>query len=82
VLDIFSKAFGHKYNYVDVPEAAAHKAMSDMQMPKWMVDGMMELHYIIKAGWSATPANGVKEVLGRPARTVKDFATDYAAGKR
>jgi len=82
VLSIFSQAFGHKYNYVDVPEAAASKGMSDMGMPKWLVDGMMELHYIIKAGWSGTPANGVKEVLGRPARTVKDFATDFAAGKR
>lgn len=82
VLSVFSQAFGHKYNYVDVPEAAANKAMTDMGMPKWMVDGMMELHYIIKAGWSGTPANGVKEVLGRPARTVKEFATDFAAGKR
>ena len=82
VLDLFSQAFGHQYTYVDVPEAAANKAMSDMQMPKWMVDGMMELHYVIKQGWSATPANGVKEVLGRPPRSVKEFAADLAAGTR
>ena len=82
VLAIFSQALGHKYNYVDVPEAAAIKGMTDMGMPKAMVDGMMELNNIIKQGWAAAPGNGVKEVLGRPARTVKDFATDYAAGKR
>ena len=82
VVDILSKAFGHKYTYVDVPEEAANKAMTDMGMPKWMVGGMMELHYIIKAGWSGTPATGVKDVLGRQPRTVKDFATDFAAGKR
>ncbi|HEX8700525.1 MAG TPA: SDR family oxidoreductase [Myxococcaceae bacterium] len=82
VVSIFSQAFGHKYNYVDVPEAAASKAMSDMGMPKNMVDGMMELNNIIKQGWAAAPADGVKQVLGRPGRTVKEYATDYAAGKR
>jgi uncharacterized protein YbjT (DUF2867 family) len=81
-LAILGEALGHKYTYVDVPEAAARKAMQDMQMPAWMVEGFMELHMLIRNGWSATPAQGVKEVLGRPPRSFKEYAKDLAAGKR
>jgi uncharacterized protein YbjT (DUF2867 family) len=81
-LAILSEVLGHKYTYVDVPEEAARKAMQDMQMPAWMVEGFLELHMLIRNGWSATPANGVQEVLGRPPRSFKEFAKDYAAGNR
>jgi uncharacterized protein YbjT (DUF2867 family) len=81
-LAILGEALGHKYTYVDVPEEAARKAMQDMQMPDWIVQGFLELHMIIRSGWSATPAQGVKEVLGRPPRSFKEYAKDLAAGNR
>lgn len=81
-LAILGEAVGHKYNYVDVPEAAAQKAMSDMGMPGWMVTGMMELSGLIKNGGSAAVAPGVKQVLGREPRSFKQYAQDYAAGVR
>jgi uncharacterized protein YbjT (DUF2867 family) len=82
VAAILSEAFGHKYNYVAVPEEAARKAMKDMGAPQWMIDGYAELDLLIRNGWSATPATGVKDVLGRPPRSFKEYAKDYAAGKR
>lgn len=82
VLDLFSQALGHKYTYVDVPEAAAQKAMADAGGPKWMVDGLLELHHIVKQGWSTATATGVKDVLGRPARSFKEYVKDFAAGQR
>lgn len=82
VLVILGQALGRKYSYVDVPDEAARKSMLDMQMSTWAVDGLMELNALIKNGWSAATASGVKDVLGRPPRTFKDYAKDYAAGDR
>ncbi|MFY0526230.1 hypothetical protein ACN28I_24880 [Archangium gephyra] len=44
---------------MDVPEAAANKAMLDMGMPAWMVDAMMDLHGIDKAGYAAEVMDAV-----------------------
>lgn len=82
VLSILGQALGRKYTYVDVPDEAARKSMQDMQMPAWLVEGFMGLNALIKNNWAATPATGVKDVLGRPARSFKDYAKDYAAGDR
>ncbi len=82
VLDVLGEALGHKYRYVDVPEEAARKAMVDMGSPPWMVDAYMELNMTIKNGWAAATTTGVQEVLGRPARSFKEYAKDLAAGAR
>lgn len=70
---------GRKIAYVDVPEEAAKKAMLDMKMPAWMVDGMMELHAIDKAGYAAGVNDTVQKLLGRPATRFQDFAKKHAA---
>jgi uncharacterized protein YbjT (DUF2867 family) len=70
---------GRKVNYVDVPEAAAHKAMLDMGMPAWMVDGMMELHGINKAGYAAQVTDTVQKVTGRAPMSFAQFAKQHAA---
>ncbi|WP_224247788.1 SDR family oxidoreductase [Hyalangium gracile] len=80
-LTILGEALGRKYTHVPVPEEAGRKAMKDQHMPDWIVDGLSELAALIRNGWAATPATGVKDVLGRPPRTFKEYAKDYAAGK-
>lgn len=82
VLAILSEALGRKYTYVDIPEETARKSMQDMQLPAWMVTGFLELDAMIRNGGAARPATGVKDVLGRPPRSFKEFAKDLAAGKR
>jgi len=70
---------GRKVNYVDVPEAAAQKAMLDMGMPAWMVDAMMELHGIDKAGYAAHVTDTVQKVTGRAPVSFAQFARQNAA---
>ena len=82
VLAILGKALGKQYTYVDVPEDAARKAMLELQMPVWMVDGFMELNALIKNGYAASVAPGVRQVLRRAPRTVREWAEDLAAGPR
>ena len=70
---------GRAIHYVDVPEAAAQKAMLDMGMPAWMVDGMMELHGIDKAGYAAVVTDEVQAITGAAPLSFLAFAQKHAA---
>lgn len=79
VAKAIGEASGRSVNYVDVPEEAVSKAMLDMHMPKWMVDAMMELHGICKAGYASGISPLVKQLTGRTPRTFAEFARDRAS---
>jgi uncharacterized protein YbjT (DUF2867 family) len=70
---------GRKIQYVDVPEQAAQKGMLDAGMPAWMVDAMMELHGINKAGYAAQVTDTVQKLTGRAPMSFAQFAKQHAA---
>jgi uncharacterized protein YbjT (DUF2867 family) len=70
---------GRKLQFVDVPEQAAHKAMLDAGMPAWMVDAMMELHGINKAGYATQVTDAVQKVTGHAPTSFAQFAQQNAA---
>ena len=70
---------GRTVQYVDVPEAAARKAMLDFGAPAWMTDAMMELHAIDKAGYAAATNDTFEKLAGRPPTSFADFARKNAA---
>ena len=74
-----SEVTGRSITYVDVPEEATRQAMSGAHLPDWMIDGMMELNAIIKAGYAANVTNTVEKLTGQAPRTFAAFAHDYAA---
>lgn len=76
---MISEVSGRSIHYVDVPEESARKAMLDAAIPKNMVDEMMELHAIDKAGHAATVTTTVKDVTGRAPMTFKKFARKNAS---
>jgi uncharacterized protein YbjT (DUF2867 family) len=76
---ILSSASGRSIRYVDVPEAAARSAMLGLGMPAWMVDAMLELHAISKAGYAAATTDTVEAILGRKPRSFAQFAKDSAS---
>lgn len=79
-LAILGEALGHTYAYADVPEDAARSAMLGAGMPQWQVQGMLELHALIRNGHAAATASGVQDALGREPRSFRDYARDLAAG--
>ena len=79
VAKAIGEASGRTVKYVDVPEEATSKAMLDMHMPRWMVDAMMELYGITKAGYASGVSPLVKQITGRAPRTFAEFARDHAA---
>lgn len=75
---VIGEVTGRTIRYVDVPEEAARKGMLDVGMPSWMVDAMMELHALDKAGYAAAVAPDLVQLLGRPAQTFEEFAKLHA----
>ncbi len=81
-LAILGEALGHSYAYADVPPDDARNGMLGAGMPPWLVEGMMQLHALIRDGEAAGTAPGVREVLGREPRSFRDWARELAAGAR
>lgn len=63
--------------YVDVPEDAAKVTMQQHHMPEWMINALMELYGIYKAGYAQQITGTVEKVTGRQPRNIMDFAQDY-----
>ncbi|MGD0209767.1 MAG: SDR family oxidoreductase [Desulfomonilia bacterium] len=78
VAAIISDVSGSRVTYVDVPEDAAVKAMQDMGMPQILIDQLMSLNRITKAGYTEVIAPTVLEITGRPPITFRQFAEENA----
>lgn len=78
VAKAIGEASGREVHYVDVPEEAAKKAMLDMHLPAWMVDAMMELHGICKAGYAGGVSPLVEKITGHAPRSFAQFTRDHA----
>lgn len=73
------EATGRTVRYVDVPEEAARSGMTSAGMPGWMVEAMMELHAIDKAGYAAGVSDAVQKLTGRTPIAFPAFAKENAA---
>ena len=76
---IFSEVLNREIKYVDVPEDAARKIMVDSKMPAWMIDAVMELNKIGKAGYVAQVLSTVADVTGHNPRKFQQFAGENKA---
>ena len=47
-------------------------------MPEWMVDAILEINAWAKSSKGGEITTTVKDVLGRPPHTFREFARDYA----
>jgi len=78
VAEILSKITGRTINYVDVTEDTARQNMKGMGMPEAIVEGLLELSAIIKAGYVSTISPAVEQVIGRKPISFERFANDFA----
>jgi uncharacterized protein YbjT (DUF2867 family) len=75
---IMSEVSGRQIRFVDVPPEAARQGMLAAHMPEWMVDIILEINAWAKESKGGEITTTVKDVLGRPAHTFREFARDYA----
>lgn len=69
-----SQAADRPVRFVDVTEEAARQAMP--QAHPTVVEAMLELHRVNKAGRSVAPTSLVEQLTGCPPRTIEQFAHD------
>jgi uncharacterized protein YbjT (DUF2867 family) len=72
-------ATGRAIRYVDTPEPAVRARLAASRMPPPVVDAVMELYALGKAGRGALVTSTVADLLGRPAATFSEFAREHAA---
>ena len=77
-----SRAVGREIRYVDVPEATAVEAMTQMGFAPSLIDWLMSLNHVIKQGWAAGLSDDVKRLTGHAPRTFDAFSREHAAAWR
>jgi uncharacterized protein YbjT (DUF2867 family) len=82
VAELMASATGLPFNYVNVPEEVARRAMLEIRLPPPLIDGVLELHALGRAGRAAVITSAVAEVTGAPARGFAAFAEAAAASWR
>jgi uncharacterized protein YbjT (DUF2867 family) len=79
VAQAFSNALGKPVKYVPVPLEAAVDGLRKGGLSEWLVTTLEDYLAAYAAGWGDFASDDVQQVLGRPARSIDDFARDYAA---
>ena len=76
--EVLSKELGRKISYIDIPEESARKGMKENGMSDWLVDGLLEIYAIIRAGHAAQTTTSIEEITGRKPILFSQFVKDYA----
>lgn len=74
-----SQATDHEVRFVPVPTETFVDSVRQTGMPAWQADGLAEDYAHYDRGEAAVVSPDVERVTGRPARSLREFVTDYAA---
>ena len=69
---------GRQIHYQEISEEEAREAMLSSHISAGLVEAMLELHSVCKAGHSAVVTDAIEKITGRKARSFHQFAHDYA----
>lgn len=78
VAEILSEVAHRPIRYVDISERQARDALLGQGTPAWLVEVLLELYAISRAGMAASVSSAVQELLGRPPTRFRQFAAAYA----
>ena len=73
-----SRATGKPVEYVPVPVEAAAQGMKQWGMDDWMVGMMVDYMNAYARNWASDVTSDFQQVVGRPARSIDEFARDFA----
>ncbi|HJV09368.1 MAG TPA: SDR family oxidoreductase [Acidimicrobiales bacterium] len=71
---------GREISHVDVPDEAFRQGMAGAGVPAPVADNLARYYAMVKAGDFAMVTQDVPELLGRPARTFREWAAENAGG--
>lgn len=73
-----SEVLGREIRHVDVPEEAFRGGLAQGGVPAPVADNLARYYVMVKAGEFAMVTPTVSELLGRPARTFREWAAENA----
>jgi uncharacterized protein YbjT (DUF2867 family) len=74
VAERLSAHLGRQVAYVDVPESAAHLAMTSVGLSAWLAEGTLALYHLFKCnGLTAQVLGAVERLTGQPPRALDDY---------
>lgn len=73
-----SAALGREIRHVDVPEEAFRAGLAQAGVPAPVADNLARYYAMVKAGEFEMVTSTVADLLGRPARTFQEWATENA----
>jgi hypothetical protein len=82
IAKILSIITERKINYHDIPEDVARQSMRGLGMPAVLVEALLELFAMNKAGHTAQVSDAVEKIMGRKAISFNQFANDFAEAFR
>ncbi len=77
VAQILSEVTGKRIEFIDITNDEARKAMTNQEMPGWMIDTMIELYEVYRSGNANQVFDTVQAVTNRKPHTFRQFAKDY-----
>ena len=77
IAEILSTVAGRKITYVNVSDDAASQGMKASRMPGVLIDALIELNKIQRAGYASTVSPVVEQVTGKKPISFEQFARDY-----
>jgi uncharacterized protein YbjT (DUF2867 family) len=79
IADELSRAAGRTIRYQPISNEEFRLGMSEMSVPEEYIDLLDYLFDLTVSGVNAEPTGDVERVLGRPARSFREFAANAAA---
>jgi uncharacterized protein YbjT (DUF2867 family) len=77
IADILSNVLRKPVHAVEVAKEQAREGMAAAGLPDWLIDDLLVLADMQKAGHAAKVSPSVRDVTGREPRTFEEFARDY-----
>ena len=74
-----SSVIGKEVAYVPVSSEAALQGMVDSGMPEWTAKALAELYSVFATGEYASTNDNIQQILGKPAVTFEQWASDNKA---
>ncbi|WP_328881671.1 SDR family oxidoreductase [Streptomyces sp. NBC_00299] len=75
---VLADATGQRVRYVSMPPGFAANVLRRQGKPDWYVEHLVEMAELFRAGAGATVSTTVRDLTGRPPRTIESFAAEHA----
>src|SRR5262245_37100055 len=79
VAQAIGAATGRPVGYVDLTEAQARPRFEGAGLPDWLAEHLAGVFGVIRDNGFAHTTDHVRAITGHPARSIADFARDFAA---